>query len=86
MLGFVCRPRARYLRNETIKRAKNKLKGMCKSKTDNIRIRATANSYFGICRQAKTYNVRKEIAKVIYPYGWLFDKELTKTYPPKVCS
>ena len=86
MLGFVCRPRVRYLRNETVKRAKRKLNGMCRAKVDNTRIRATANSYFGICMQAKTYNVRKDIAGTIYKHGWLFDKKLTKTYPPKVCS
>ncbi len=84
MLGFVCRPSARYLRNETVMRAKHKLKGMCMAKNDDVKIRATANSYFGICRQAKTYNVRKELAGTIYKYGWSFDKNLTKTFLPEV--
>ena len=86
MLGFVCRPRARYIRNETVVRAKRKLNGMLRAKREETKIRATANSYFGICQQAKTYNVRKELAGVLYKYDWLFDKLLTKTYPPKVCS
>lgn len=84
MLGFVCKPRTRYLRNETIKRAKNKIGGMLKSKQDSKKILATANSYFGICRQAKTYKVRNTFANMLLKFNWSFDKNLTKTLPPKV--
>lgn len=83
MLGFVCRPWSRYIRKETVDRAKSKIGGMLIDKDQPCKIASTANSYFGICRQAKTYRSRKQIADILYNHGWMFDKRLTKTYQPE---
>lgn len=70
-LGFVCRPHARYVRRFTVRSAMNKLRGLCRAKTDPYKIQATANSYFGIFSQANAYRQRAAMAEVLRNAGHL---------------
>ena len=78
MLGFVVRPRARYIRQETVRRAKNKLLQMSEKQEPKKDIRAVANSYLGIFRQAKTWAEREKIAILLSRFGWWFTPKLDK--------
>lgn len=78
MLGFVVRPRARYIRQETVRRASNKIKGMCEKQRNKSEIRAVANSYLGIFRQAKSWSERKKLAILMGRFGWWFTPKLDK--------
>lgn len=78
MLGYVIRPRTRYIRQETARRAKNKLLTMCQRKLPRQEIRAVANSYLGIFGQAKSYLERKKLAILLSQFGWWFTPKLDK--------
>lgn len=78
MLGFVVRPRARYIRQETVRRASNKIKGMCEKQRNKSEIRAVANSYLGIFRQAKSWSERKKLSILMGRFGWWFSPKLDK--------
>ena len=78
MLGFVVKPRTRYIRQETVYRAKNKIKMMCENQCHRQETRAVANSYFGIFWQAKSWNERKKLAVLMGKYGWWFSPKLDK--------
>jgi len=78
MLGFVVRPRARYIRQETVQRATSKLWLMLRTKEPRRNIRAVVNSYFGIFRQSKSWRERKKLAIMLSQYGWWFSPKLDK--------
>ena len=78
MLGFIIRPRARYIRQETATRAKHKIKNMCEKRFLKNEVRAVANSYFGILGKAKSWNERKKLAIIMGAYGWWFSPKLDK--------
>ena len=78
MLGFVVRPRARYIRQETVKRATKKLLEMSDRQEPRKKIAAVANSYLGILGQAKTWVERKKIAILLSRFGWWFAPKLNK--------
>jgi len=65
VLGFVVRPWARYIKRETVTNAINRVSGMCRAKAEPKDIQATANSYFGIFRQANGWNVRSNLAQLL---------------------
>jgi RNA-directed DNA polymerase len=78
MLGFVIRPRVRYIRQETAHRAKNKIKMMCERQSPKQEVRAVANSYLGIFGQANSWVERKKLAIMMSQYGWWFSPKLDK--------
>jgi hypothetical protein len=78
MLGFVVRPRCRYIRQETVRRAKNKIKIMCDRQNPKVETRAVANSYLGIFGQANSWQERKKLAILMSRYGWWFSPKLDK--------
>jgi hypothetical protein len=78
MLGFVVRPRARYIRQETVQRATSKLWLMLRTKEPKRNIRAVVNSYLGIFRQSKSWRERKKLAIMLSQYGWWFSPKLDK--------
>lgn len=78
MLGFVVRPRTRYIRQETARRASQKIQSMCERQAPKEEIRAVANSYLGIFGQAKSWAERKKMAILMGKYGWWFSPKLDK--------
>lgn len=78
MLGFIVRPRTRYIRQETVRRATEKIKIMCEKQLPKQEIRAVTNSYLGIFGQAKSWAERKKIAILMGKYGWWFSPKLDK--------
>lgn len=69
VLGFVLRPHARYVRRSTVRNAYHKLDGMCRARAPVVEVRNTANSYFGILRQAKAWRERSRIGDLLRGYG-----------------
>ena len=80
VLGFVVRPWARYIKRETVSNATRKISGMCRAKTDPKDIQATANSYFGIFRQANGWKARSHLAQLLREHKHLVSTNLQRMY------
>lgn len=77
-LGYVVRPHARYVRRSTIRNAHNKLAWLHNHDADKDTVRATANSYYGLMRHAKSYRERQRMAYILKSQGHRSNSQLTK--------
>lgn len=80
MLGFIVRPYARYIRRFTTQTARRRIGGMCRARVNPWRIQASANSYFGIYRQANAYRQRQALADMLRSYGHLVSPTLNRMF------
>ena len=84
-LGYVIRPYARYVRRSTLRNAAVKLDAMCRSGADAATVRDSANSYFGILRQANSWRERKRLGDNLRRFGHTValqnDKMFTERIP-----
>lgn len=78
--GFVCRPHARYVRRSTVRNAFSRVESLCRFGTPPDKISATANSYFGIFRQANSWRERERLAALLRGQGHLVSPKLTRMF------
>lgn len=80
LLGFVVKPHARYIRRFTVATAAKRIGGMCRARVDPRRIQASANSYFGIFRQANAFGLRQRMANTLRHHGHLVSPKLNRMF------
>jgi len=73
-VGYVIKPWCKYVRRSTI----DNMYKRTAVQTDFESLRATANSYFGMLRNANAYGERKRVAQHLSKSGCRFDGRLTK--------
>lgn len=76
-LGYILRPYARYVRRSTLHNAYQKLFDMPADADPGI-VRATANSYFGLMRNANAWRERGRFANALRSRGYQVDKTLQR--------
>jgi hypothetical protein len=81
-LGFVIRPWARYIKRETERHAVKTFTDLHRSGADPKQVQASANSFFGILRQAKSWRARQRLATVLRAQGHLVSPKLTRMFAP----
>ena len=81
-LGYVVRPHAKYVRRQTVQKAFSQLGGLCRSKAPAPKVVQTANSYFGVLRQANAFKTRARLAGLLASHGYITTHQLTKAKAP----
>ena len=81
-LGYVVRPHAKYVRRQTVQNAFSQLGGLCRSKAPAPKVVQTANSYFGVLRQANAFKTRARLASLLASHGYTTTHQLTKVKAP----
>jgi len=79
-LGFVLRPWSRYIKRETERNARRSLQGKCRARQRPKTIQATANSFFGIFRQANGWRARERLAAILRSHGHLISPKLNRMF------
>lgn len=69
-LGYVVRPRCRYLRRATVRNGFNKITGLCRARAPLNEVRQTAHSYFGIFNHASAWKLQGRLATELYKSGY----------------
>ena len=80
-LGYVSRPYARYVRRSTIQNAYHKISSI--GRNDPDKVRATANSYFGLMRHATAWKERRLFAERLCGNGYRVSSDLSKVIVKK---
>lgn len=83
-LGFVVRPYARYLRRATVRNAHRQLEGMCRAGAPVADVRNTANSYFGILRQASAWRERSRIGDMLRGQGHIVALQNNRMFTERI--
>lgn len=82
-MGFIVRPHARYIRRLTVKNATRAVRELCEDKARPEKIAATADSYFGIFRQANAWRERERLAGLLREHGHLVSPKLNRMFRGK---
>ena len=69
-LGYVVRPRARYLRRSTVRNGFAKVAGLCRAKALLEDVRQAAHSYFGIFSHANAWKEQGRLARTLHRAGY----------------
>ena len=83
-LGFVLRPYARYVRRSTVRNAHRQLEGMCRAGAPVADVRNTANSYFGILRQASAWRERSWIGDMLRGHGHIVALQNNRMFTERI--
>jgi len=76
-LGYIVRPHARYVRQSTIRTARQKVLAT-RAGADPSITRAMANSYFGLMGHANAWHERKRFASLLRAHGHRVGSDLTR--------
>jgi hypothetical protein len=76
-LGYIARPYARYVRQSTLRNARQKVMAT-PADADPVTVRAMANSYFGLMGHANAWRERKQFAGLLRKHGHRVSHDLTR--------
>jgi len=76
-LGYIARPHARYVRQSTLRNARQKVMAT-PTDADPVTLRAMANSYFGLMGHANAWRERKQFAGLLRKHGHRVSHDLTR--------
>ena len=84
VVELLVRPYARYLRRATVRNAHRQLEGMCRAGAPVADVRNTANSYFGILRQASAWRERSRIGDMLRGHGHIVALQNNRMFTERI--